>query len=77
MLKSASMTKNEVNKLINAHQSLPIYLTVGYRWKGPTTKDKVVTKEELQKTLDWMACADVSVKEDKIEVNAFSVNDMY
>ena len=73
------MKYEEINKLevnIDKNPNLPIYLTVGYKFRNPSTLDKKVTAQELQKTLNWMACADVDVLSDRINIQCFSFLDM-
>lgn len=75
-MKYEEINKLEVNKIIDKNPNLPIYLTVGYKFRNPFTLDKKVTAQELQKTLNWMACADVDVLSDRINIQCFSFLDM-
>ena len=68
-MKYEEINKLEINKIIDKNPNLPIYLTVGYKFRDPSTLDKKVTAQELQKTLNWMA--DVDVLSDRINIQCF------
>lgn len=67
--------KAEVLDIIARYPDYELYERSGFAFRG--AQEKPVTMEELVKTLDWMACADVTVVDDEIHVNAFSCNDMW
>lgn len=57
--------------------SKKILLTIGFRYRHPTTYLKAVSKEEALKAYDWCAHADIEEFDDRIELDCYSSNDMW
>lgn len=55
----------------------PIKFTYGYKWKGPTTYFKDITKEEALHIARNESLLDVTENERFIDMNAYSGNDMW
>lgn len=67
------MNREEIIKNTNKK----ILLTVGFRFKHPTTYLKEVSKVDAIKAIDWSAHFDVKEFEDHIELDCYSANDMW
>lgn len=67
--------KAKVLDIIARYPDYELYERSGFAFRG--AQEKTVTMEELVKTLEWMACADVAVVDNEIHVNAFSCSDMW
>ena len=66
------MTTKEIIK----NTDKKILLTIGFRWRHPTTYLKEVSKEEALNTIDWCARADIEEFEDHVELDCYSTIDM-
>lgn len=66
--------KNSILDLIKQHPDYELYLRTGFKFRG--AEERAVDQTSIIPTLDWMCCADVEVIDNKIHVNAFSINDM-
>ena len=77
MEKLSLVGKSKVLEVIDRHPEKRILLTVGLAYRNPLTRNAVVTREHLCRTLDWAAASDVTEKDDCILVECFSENDLY
>ena len=58
-----------------------VYLTVGFRWKNPTTMDKPLTPDEAVKWVrecaGFYALVELKQRNGKLCMNAYTTGDMY
>ena len=55
-----------------------IRLTVGFKFRNPTTYEKLVSKQEAIKTIEWAALSEIDNEtEDEIYLHCYSENDMW
>ena len=58
-----------------------VYLTVGFRWKNPTTMDKPMTPDEavewVQKSAGFYAKVELSDRNGRLCMNAYTTGDMW
>ena len=55
----------------------PCLYTYGLRYRNPTTKDVYITKEEAIEIVRKESLLDITEYEDRIDLNAYSSNDMW
>lgn len=55
----------------------PCTYTFGLRYRNPTTKDVYITKEEAIEIVKKESLLDIKEYEDRIDLNAYSSNDMW
>lgn len=72
--------KEKIIDQIKKHNST-VYLTIGFRWKNPTTMDKPMTSAEA---VEWMRTAsghyakiELEERQGKLCMNAYTTNDMW
>lgn len=72
------LSKDEVIKRIKENGGT-VYLTIGFRWKNPTTMDKPLTAEEAIKFVQssglFMEINDR--KDGKFHLDTYTANDMW
>lgn len=71
--------KEKLIERIKEHNDT-VYLTIGFRWKNPTTMDKPMTVDEA---IEWVltmaghyAKVELDVRQGKLCMNAYTTNDM-
>ena len=55
----------------------PCTYTFGLRYRNPTTKDVPILKEEAINIIKTESLLDITEYEDRIDLNAYSSNDMW
>ena len=58
-------------------ENKPCVYTFGFKYKNPTTRDVFITKEEAIEIIKKESLLDITEYEDRIDLNAYSSNDMW
>lgn len=71
------MTNKEIYEMIK-NTDKKIYLTIGLRYRHPSTLDELVSKEYALRNIEWCALAEVTMETpEKIYLTVYSDNDMW
>ena len=71
-----SLDREKAIKVIKETKK-PCLYTYGLRYRNPTTKDVYITKEEAIEIVRKESLLDITEYEDRIDLNAYSSNDMW
>lgn len=69
--------RNEILKKIEEHNDT-VYLTIGYRWKNPTTLDKPMTvRQAAQFVKETGYFMELKERDGKLCLQCYTANDMW
>jgi hypothetical protein len=71
-----TLDKEKLKKFIH-ETNKPIKYTYGFKYRNPTTCEVLLSKEKALKIADTASLLDAKEKEDYLDLNEYSSNDMW
>jgi hypothetical protein len=73
---NGTLDREKAKQIILASEK-PCKYTYGLGYRGPTTNNKPISKEEAMKIIDTQSLLDITERENDFHLNAYSDNDMW